>query len=232
MAAGRVLVVWDFDSTLVDVNSEAWVYQRLAPHLLTQVSAARTTGGWNSLMDQFKALGVTQASLDATLGATPADPSMLRAVRTAHARGAEQRILSDANSYFISTVLTHHDLAPLFTTIVTNPCRWEDGRLQAAAYVSPTESHGCPLCPPHLCKGAVLDRWLGERAFDTVVYVGDGSGDLCPATRLRQCDVICCRAGYRCHQRILREPRRVRARVVPWATGDDVEALLRHLLSP
>lgn len=32
-----------------------------------------------------------QASLDATLGATPADPSMLQAVRTAHARGAEPR---------------------------------------------------------------------------------------------------------------------------------------------
>lgn len=50
-------------------------------------------------------------------------------------------------------------------------------------------AHACQVCPANVCKGDILDELLigpdeeGPGRFDAVVYVGDGSNDVCPCTR-------------------------------------------------
>ena len=42
-------------------------------------------------------------------------------LRGLHGQNVSLKIVSDANSYFIRTILTHHNILGLFDDIVTNP---------------------------------------------------------------------------------------------------------------
>ena len=62
------------------------------------------------------------------------------------------------------------------------------------------------------------------------MYVGDGGGDACPCLRLSAGDVVLAREGWELDKRLKGE--QPAARVVTWATGQDLaEALRRELLT-
>lgn len=64
------------------------------------------------------------------------------------------RILSDANVFFIDTILDHLDIKDCFSHVTSNPGYVnEEGRLRISPYVDFESSpHGCSLCPPNMCK--------------------------------------------------------------------------------
>ena len=96
---------------------------------------------------------------------------------------------------------------------------------------------GCPRCPANLCKGRALHAVLGTAAGagaaapaspapSRVVYVGDGSNDLCPGMCLRECDVLLARKGYRLAEKLAADPASVRCSVRLWEDGSELAALL------
>uniref|UniRef100_A0A7S2V388 Uncharacterized protein n=1 Tax=Fibrocapsa japonica TaxID=94617 RepID=A0A7S2V388_9STRA len=114
--------------------------------------------------------------------------------------------------------------------------------------------HGCPepLCPYNLCKGKVVDEMLEElreqgKEFGRIIYVGDGGGDYCASTRLRENDVVLARikedgTPYPMYAKI-QESRQaelegrkdisvVRASVHTWKTQMDVLDVIRNVLGP
>jgi pyridoxal phosphate phosphatase PHOSPHO2 len=73
----------------------------------------------------------------------------------------ELRILSDANAFFVDTILAHHGLADYFSGTDTNPAHVDAaGRLRIRPYHefgAAAHGHGCalPTCPPNMCKVGV-----------------------------------------------------------------------------
>jgi len=111
-------------------------------------------------------------------------------------------VLSDANDVFIRSVLARAPGGGLFpTSVISNPLTWEGGegeglgRGQCPSSPPPlptlrprrsaTDPHGCPRCPPNLCKGvealAVAAAAPRGAAF---VVAGDGANDVCPCLSL------------------------------------------------
>ena len=65
----------------------------------------------------------------------------------------ELRIISDANQFYIETILEHHDVLRCFSQINTNPTRIdEEKRLGIFPFHDLNSPHGCNLCPPNMCK--------------------------------------------------------------------------------
>ncbi|RLN09621.1 inorganic pyrophosphatase 2 [Panicum miliaceum] len=210
---GAPLVVFDFDKTIVDCDSDNWVVDALGAtdrfdELLRHLP-------WNhaidAMMGELHAGGRTAEDVRACLRAAPLSPHVAAAIRSAHARGCELRVLSDANAFFIDTVLAHHGLAGYFSGTDTNPAHVDAaGRLRIRPYhefAAPAPGHGCalPSCPPNMCKGKVMERILlqeeeaaaaARRRRRAVVYLGDGRGDYCPSLKLREGDYVMPRAGY------------------------------------
>lgn len=96
---------------------------------------------------------------------------------------------------------------------------------------------GCPRCPSNLCKGRALHAILrtevgvGKHAAVSpapcrVVYVGDGSNDMCPSMCLRECDVVLARKGFRLAKELTAKPDSVRCTVRLWEDGSELAALL------
>ena len=229
-AAARFLLVWDFDWSLIDENSDTYVIERLDQAGLTwqaaQTLMANGKMGWTELMDwclgKLHEAGNGPDAIANALKTAPIKSGALAAVSTAHAAGVEQRILSDANTVYIQTILNEHDLAGAFSQVVTNPATYDAaGRLRVRPHQSAGHAHGCPLCPPNLCKGAVLTQWINEVDPVRCVYVGDGGGDYCPAARLRAGDLVLARRPP--HDSLLKrcckEP--VAATVLEWGGASD-----------
>lgn len=239
-SSGPPLVVWDFDWSLIDANSDTHVVQDLdlSGSTWEKLKSKDADGalGWTQLMDwcvgELHALGITPGDIAASMASMPILEGARGAVAAAQAAGATQRILSDANQVYISTFLAPRpELAGAISSVETNGAAYgEDGRLSITPHQPADAPHGCDLCPPNLCKGAVLSRWLEAAAPRTCVYIGDGQGDFCPATRLRKGDVLLTRRKP--HNGLLREvraqPRRVKAKVVEWGGAKDPDAA--HLL--
>ncbi|KAJ1285162.1 hypothetical protein BS78_03G258900 [Paspalum vaginatum] len=234
MAGGAVLV-FDFDKTIIDVDSDNWVVDSLG--LTDLFERLLPTMPWNALMDammcELHARGRTLDDVAAALRAAPIDARVPAAVRAAHALGCDLRVLSDANAFFIDTILDHHGLRGCFSEVNTNPSRVDAGG--ARLRIAPCHlDHGCSVgtCPPNMCKGLVLDRILreAEAAGKRVVYLGDGRGDYCPALRLRRGDFVMPRRGFPVWDLICEDPARVQAEVHPWSDGAELEETLLRIV--
>jgi len=198
----RQLVVFDFDWTLVEDNSDTFVLEKLGARQFLESLQREGEASWTRAMDRSlqyagQHLGAAPDSVRSAARETPMDRCVADAVR---ALAADERfdlhIASDANSVFISEILERRGLSGCFKGVHTNPAAFEGplGALRVRAACE--EPHGCPLCPPNLCKGSVLERLLAEGSYARVVYVGDGANDLCPCCRTGPWDLVLARRSY------------------------------------
>ena len=140
-------------------------------------------------------------------------------------------IISDSNSEFIRCIMKAAGVYDIVHSTYTNPAHWDDtGCLNIAYYHT---QDWCSISTRNLCKGHILDAHIEKAkmdrntSFTRVVYVGDGTNDLCPSLKLRDCDVTCPRKGYSLVKEIdkLTEGA-LKCEVLVWDTGS---VILQHI---
>ena len=234
------IVIFDFDHSLIDENSDTFVPEKLGnAELMAFIDRSSRNGAqWTCLMDdvarQLHEAGRTRADFEAALRSVPVDAAMPAAARAAAAAGAQVHVVSDANTFYIETVLEHLRLR--VDSVVTNPAAFNDsGRLRIRPHTD--RPHGCPRCPPNMCKGKIV-REIVNAAAPTpqhrprVFYVGDGGGDVCPCLGLPSGSVAAARAGCALLRALRREeaealrrpepPTPGATRIIAWKDGVDV----------
>ncbi|KAF8406914.1 hypothetical protein HHK36_006035 [Tetracentron sinense] len=232
-----IVVVFDFDKTIIDCDSDNWVVDEMgATQLFNQLLP---TMPWNSLMDkmmmELHSQGKTIEEIAECLKRAPLHPRIITAIKSAHALGCDLRILSDANLFYIETILKHHGLMDYFSEINTNPSFVdEEGRLRILPYHDFTLSpHGCSLCPPNMCKGIVIERIESSVSAEgkRFIYLGDGKGDFCPSLKLGEGDRVMPRKNFPLWELICSNPMLVKAEVHEWSDGEELERVLLHLIN-
>ncbi|KAK7251482.1 hypothetical protein RIF29_34729 [Crotalaria pallida] len=233
----NTVVIFDFDQTIIDDDSDRWVVAELGlTHLFNQL---RQTLPWTSLMDrmmeELHSQGITTTHIADCLKRATLHPSIISAIKSAHALGCELRIISDANTFYIETILKHYGLWDCFSEVNTNPAVVDEkGRLRISPFYDSTLSpHCCNLCPHNMCKGLVIDRIRGslpenKRRF---IYVGDGIGDYCPTLKLKGDDFVMPRKDYPLWNRICSDPKLVNAKVHEWSSGEELKSILLNLIN-
>lgn len=252
-----VLVVFDFDHTVVHANSDTWVH-KAAPGgcLPPSVKDLYRDGDWTGFMNQIFAYmstqGVTADQMRAVMESIPWTPGMPELLDFLHAHPSvyDVVIASDANAHFIDWILrTRASSSPdKFRAILTNGSTVDGaGNLR----IVPQHQHSCGTCNYNLCKRAALAGLLAKlgrdgasgRPYRQVLYMGDGSNDLCPIQAMGVADVAFPRVGFKLHSLLCSqaageggaaatdgtlavpegvravESARVAAQVVPWVSG-------------
>ncbi|OIV93969.1 hypothetical protein TanjilG_05672 [Lupinus angustifolius] len=232
-----VTVIFDFDQTIIDDDSDLWVISELGlTHLFNQF---RSTLPWTSLMDRMlkevHSQGIAINHIADCLKRAYFHPSIISAIKSAHALRCDLKIISDANTFYIKTILEHHGIWDCFSEVNTNPAFVdEEERLRITPFHDSTLSpHSCHLCPPNMCKGLVIDRIRGslpenKRRF---IYIGDGQGDYCPTLKLEGSDFVMPRKDYPLSNRIFSDPKLVNAEVHEWSSGEEFESILLKLIN-
>ncbi|KAG3112907.1 hypothetical protein PI124_g4995 [Phytophthora idaei] len=208
--SGQVLVVFDFDESLVNKDSDRFAFQCFHPELIKTLEERHAQNPvWPSVFDEMHQILAKEK------------PEF----------GAEVKIISDGNSLFIENALKYHGLAPYINEVFTNPAEHEtmdNGRTRIRLRSHHTQPINCRWCPSNLCKGSILDLIRNTKLYSRVLYVCDGIGDFCPASRLTKIDVVFARAdeadgrSYGLQKRIDSNSSLIEASVVPWNTGDDI----------
>ncbi|KAK2997379.1 hypothetical protein RJ639_039912 [Escallonia herrerae] len=233
--AGTV-VVFDFDKTIIDLDSDNWVVDELgATELFNQLLP---TMPWNPLMDrmmkELHSQGRTIVDIAEVLKRVPMHPRIVPAIKAAHALGCDLRVVSDANLFFIETILTHLGVRDLFSEINTNPSFVdEEGRLRIFPYHDfRTSPHGCNLCPPNMCKGLVVERMKAStEGTNKFIYLGDGVGDFCPSLKLKDGDYMMPRKDFPVWELISKNRSQIKAEIHEWSDGEELERVLLQLIN-
>lgn len=243
----RELVVFDFDDTIVDCNSDTWIHQLASGGIPSSIL-------WRPGQDYFKHVqtllkylhsqNINEHDLYACLEAMPVVPGIidnLIKVLGQSPKKYEIVILSDANSYFIESFLKAHSVDHLVSSIITNKSKFsKDGLLEVEAY---HDQDFCSLSPRNLCKAEALKDYLTKRlieknlVYPCINYIGDGVNDFCPSTKLSPRDRVFPRIGYGldtvCQK--LRQSvdpdldlapgtpiPRIQASIIPWSNGLEI----------
>uniref|UniRef100_A0A0G4FN04 Uncharacterized protein n=1 Tax=Chromera velia CCMP2878 TaxID=1169474 RepID=A0A0G4FN04_9ALVE len=251
MTSSKLVIVFDYDWSLINTNSDIHVFEQLAPEVLKFISQKANTepDSWTSIIDQALVQMQTNFSVSTDqirecLAHVPVLAGMVAAVKEAAESGlAEVHIVSDASEFFIQAFLDKKGLGQYIKSVKTN-ASWtcpEKGILRVRPYHPQEEPHGCSLCPPNLCKGRVLERDMGILGPESarIVYIGDGGGDFCAAVRLRPSDLLLVRndpsvpSARGLVKRIEREKEQtpVSAEVREWTTGLQVLEAIREAIA-
>ncbi|EPQ29326.1 uncharacterized protein PFL1_03081 [Pseudozyma flocculosa PF-1] len=244
----KQLIVFDFDWSLADQDTDRYVHEVLSPRLRAKLKQLKSSVQFTDLCSQLlvELHEVEGKSKDDVLNALrmlPMHPGMMRGVKALKQSANVDTtffLLSNSNQVYIDTILEHHNLLPpafeLFTEIVTNPATWSpSGCLQLSRRIpaSSPNQHACSVgCSPNMCKGDELEAFLsrhgGRQAFDRIIYVGDGGNDYCPVLRLGANDLALVRRYRGLETRIAREGN-VKAGIRYWAGAWEVEGILGEL---
>ncbi|PIN18558.1 putative haloacid dehalogenase-like hydrolase [Handroanthus impetiginosus] len=233
-----IVVVFDFDKTIIELDSDNWVVDELgATDLFNELLP---TMPWNSVMDrmmrELHAQGKTIEDIKEVLRSAPIHPRVVPAIKKAYALGCDLRILSDANMFFIETILDHLGIRNCFSEINSNPGYVdEEGRLRISPYVDFHSSpHGCTNpCPPNMCKGMIIARIqasIAKEGKKRMIYLGDGIGDFCPSLKLKEGDFMMPRKNFPVWDLISQNPTRLRAEIYGWTDGEELEQVLLKLI--
>eukprot|EP01063_Lacrimia_lanifica_P000362 TRINITY_DN1017_c0_g3_i1.p1 TRINITY_DN1017_c0_g3~~TRINITY_DN1017_c0_g3_i1.p1 ORF type:complete len:293 (+),score=70.06 TRINITY_DN1017_c0_g3_i1:372-1250(+) len=240
MAARRTqktLVVFDFDHTVVDQNTDCEVQDLVPKQAFEGVSRKH---GWTQYMADVLGVlherGVTRAQIERRMeimALTDGFDALLEALKARQAAHGDVEVViaSDSNTVFIDTILAKYGLTDLVSRVYTNPASWApNGRLLLQPF---TRNHGCATCSsPNMCKGQILKSHIERNAaveYTAIHYVGDGRNDFCPLVQLRPSDRGHVRHGYALAAFLEgseMQRRKIQAPVAVWKRGD---AILREL---
>ncbi|KAG8906711.1 hypothetical protein FRB99_006309 [Tulasnella sp. 403] len=240
----KQLVVFDFDWSMADQDTDRWVMEVLAPDLRRKMRDLSDVVQWTDLVAQtlveLHGRGGTREQIIDSLKIMPFHPAMVRAVKKLQAAKSPETTflcLSNANQVYINTILEARGLTDLFDEIVTNPATWkESGLLEVRRRVDPNgPQHSCQVgCNPNMCKGEELTAYLERKGetFDRMVYIGDGTNDFCPILRFRAQDLVLARSFRGLQERIKKEgdAAGLKPQVKYWGGAWEVEEIFIGLL--
>ncbi|KAM6942725.1 pyridoxal phosphate phosphatase PHOSPHO2 [Xenentodon cancila] len=232
----KVLIVLDFDHTVVDDNSDTWVIKCLPGQTLPDfVKSSYRKGHWTEYMGRVMTyIGDQKVSPDRicsvmeTIPFTAGMTDLLTFI-SENKSAIDCIVISDSNTIFINWILKAAGLQAAVDKVFTNPAKFsESGCMEVHCY----HSHDCDKCPVNLCKREVLELYLSQQAdggteYQRIFYVGDGGNDLCPTACLKEHDVAMPRKGYTLEKLLAKLEAQdgsvpLKAKVVSWSSGTDV----------
>lgn len=230
------LLVLDFDHTVVDDNTDTYVWRLGEGGKVPESITGARDKLWTHLMqDVFNYLFEIGRTPDdilqcmASMKLAPGMDTMLFRIP----ENIDIIIISDSNSVFIKHILEGRGLYDRIMHVFTNPATFDpDGRLVVTPF---TEQDTCDICERNLCKGDALrihlERMAGaRRKYDRMFYVGDGKNDVCPCLKLGKNDVIFARAGFKLEKELKKmqeeNKKKIEAEIVIW---HDANFIFEHI---
>uniref|UniRef100_A0A0B6ZFU4 Pyridoxal phosphate phosphatase PHOSPHO2 n=1 Tax=Arion vulgaris TaxID=1028688 RepID=A0A0B6ZFU4_9EUPU len=244
----RFLLVFDFDHSLIDENSDEYI-TKVAPGgvLPEEIKSLYEEDGWTDYMAEiFKYLhsnGIAPENILSCMSEIALTQGMKELLEFTSTAGCfDHIVISDSNSVFIEHILENKGLSSVINKVFTNPAEFDNnGCLTIKRYHT---QDWCTLSTVNLCKGRILKTFIENchsegTEYMHVIYVGDGYNDLCPSLALRSEDTTMPRLGFKLHKligKIMRKNKPVnrselKANVVTWETGFDVLKHIQTLIS-
>lgn len=240
----KLLFAFDFDFTVIDEDSDHFILKCLAPDLL-KATREKSAGGeqWTDICDwsieELHKRGFSLEQMTCALRSIPFNPMMATVFEEIRKAGNDILIISDANTLYIDEISKEKGIHGHINHVITNPGSFDEklGRLVIRRHTI-EDKHSCSRCPPNLCKGRELSRFVeaasvANAGYDKIVYLGDGGNDFCPSSKMSSRDLCMPRRGHRFSEMLKDVGNRgqIKASISEWESAADVLNAIRPLFS-
>ena len=173
-ALSQCAVFFDFDNTLTSVDVLDDILERFSVdnkwRALEEEWQAGKLGTKECLEGQFRSVRVTKERLEQYLSTVTIDPSFTELLGFLKERKIPAMIVSDNFSWVIKKILKFQGISGIL--VYSNEIEFQKDRLAPSF---PYQDPACPRCAH--CK----KRHLLSQSDKTLIYIGDGLSDVCPA---------------------------------------------------
>ncbi|KAJ3193051.1 hypothetical protein HK101_005521 [Irineochytrium annulatum] len=244
------LIALDFDWTVIDEDSDHWVFDQLSAELRAKMKTLSGKVQWTDLMvisqclphalttsqhqllGELHAVGTSREDIVAALSRVPLRPAMAELFRMAREAGGDVIIVSDANTVYIDEILRYNGLRECVAEIVTNPGTWDAaGRLNGSLSPHYGKFTRAQSSFSLFSKGAEMSQRMDS--YERIFYGGDGRNDFCPMTKLADTDVALPRRGHSLEKYLNHDKENlaaIRASIHWWSTADELLEIVRSLI--
>lgn len=252
------LVVFDFDHTLLECNSDTAIPGHLGISE-QQNDLIQQRMQWTNLISKLIGPFTKEQLTDAAQCAVSVHPGVVEMLKfltsivqhrkdqPAHVAGEippiEVCIASDANTHFIEAIVAQYFPFLTLTSLHTNIFHDLRGTAEETdllksklMWYEPEPGHNCRLCcsrgRPHMCKSRIIHRCLDQSKLidPTVIFVGDGSNDYCPVLNcLRPRDHVFARLDFPLSKDLSIQGGGC-CHIRVWKNGDDLGKLFEQVL--
>ena len=233
-----LLVVFDFDHTIIDAYSDIHV-NKLFPSDEERLIAEKNRSQFNCWTDrmqetfrQLHQCHIKENDYIQNMQEIPLTNGFSHLIEYLYSLPNSYLIVvSDSNLVFINTILKHYHLDHAFKDIFTNPAYFnkDDQCLIIEQYGQQT----CQTCPSNMCKREIIENYLRKKFSEevSVLFIGDGHNDICPANSLKKGDLVCARTGYRMAKVLKQQEelgeKQLQADFFEWNDGKEIEDFIK-----
>ncbi|KAF3617226.1 Inorganic pyrophosphatase 1, partial [Capsicum annuum] len=232
----EIVVVFDFNKTIIDLDSDNWVVDEfVATDLFNQLVPTML---WNTVMDtmikEIHVRGKTIHDTEEVMKRAHVISGVVPTIKVAHVLGCDLRIVQNANLFFVETILKHSEIKDCFSKINTNPSYIDDeGKLRIRPYHNFDHKCNNP-CPPNVCKVLVIERMQASLALEgnkkRMIYLGDRAGNFFPNLMLKEQDFVMPRKDFSVWKLMNENHQLIKAEIHEWTDGEEFEHILLHII--
>ena len=236
------LLIFDFDETLVDQDSEYEVaYMTLSEeeyYKIVEMDKVDYYDTFNYFFKRLKEIGLTLQDYHKKLEQLELSPKMkelfdfLRKNKSKY----EILILSGDIDYSIKYVLKYHGFLDLIDNFILNKCEVQGDDAERLIYVPRDQfPHNCDLCISSQCKGLELKKYLEKNSgkkYEKIIFVCDGGNDFCPSKKiLKKGDIVFPRVDHGLYRKLFEKNMKneLVCDIFPWKTADEIISKLEKL---
>ena len=227
--ASKLSMVFDFDHTLVDGNTDTWITKLCedAKHIQKNKELC-----WTDRMAAiFRTLHekkFTKLDFEQCLHTLPFTKGMKELLTFIFSKNIDCIIISDSNTFFIKYLLEYGNVQQCVKEIYSNPADWTDS---GCLVIQHYHTHNCGQCPVNMCKGDILKSYISNTnsTENTLLYVGDGRNDYCATKQMKPNDYAFAREGYGLLKLLEQNVQKNQPIVKPWRSGFDILAEVKNI---
>ena len=239
MSSKKILLIFDFDETIVDQDS---IYEQAKMTLseedykkIIEIDEFDYYEAFNYFFKKEKDIGLTLQDINSNLekiSLSPKIQELFDYIRQNKSK-YDLLLLSGDIDYVIKYILQYHNFLNLFSYMICNKAEIQDNNSERIIYVPRNQfPHECNLCIESQCKGLELEKFLKDKKYEKIIFVCDGGNDYCPAKKLmKKGDIVFPREGHKFLKRIKNEnlEKDLKCQIIPWKTGEDIINKLKEI---
>jgi pyridoxal phosphate phosphatase PHOSPHO2 len=237
----KILVVFDFDHTIIEENSDVVILKLLSEMGLNDLASKREQSlNWAHFMQEvYKKMTEENIKIDQikeiveNLEFNSGIPDLFDFIKS-NKIYFDTLIISGSNTLFIDWKLQKHNLTDLFPVYFSNiaePCEHQ------IIKIDPYHKHDCLSCDQSQCKRIIMREHLELQKEKNIYYknlffVGDGLNDFCPATIFKETDLLFPRYEFPLYKKLYLKgfKEKLKCGVHSWKDGFKIIEIIKNLI--
>ena len=235
--AKKHLVIFDFDQTIIDLDSEFSLVEKYAQDLYKEKNGdLYVKDHWiefnNYMYTRIIENGYKYEDVKnhfQNLRLSPNMEVLLNYLRQ-NKNKFETIIITGNNDQVVDIVLSSHCIKDCFDHILCNKSILDEKNIFKIWAINEKYEH-CEDDKPFLCKSLLFEDFIKDKkdCYDKIFYISDGRNDFCLSKKLGKNDFVFPRMNYTLYKILFDKDGKkdIKTEIIPWNTGKEICEVLK-----